>query len=1134
VYFQILDDLGVTVADEWRPISAGRQRAAFCVLALASNRAVSRAALVDAIWGERIPQHPDTALQIIVSRLRTTLGAAASRLVSVPSGYRLDVAADELDVTLVQSQFILGRSLLHDNEPHRAAEVLDRALRSWGDEILADLREFPLYSDAFDDLRNLRNSIEQSYNDALLASARHVEVLARLQGAIAADPWREDLRRQRMIALYRSGRQVEALREFDEFRAFLIDELGIEPTEELRELHVRILDHDASLLVRKSGVQVPVPPWTATSMPFVGRSDEEERIFSRLRDVGNGGRGFILIEGEAGIGKTRLMMEVARRMSDDTILVPANANDATRGTLVALAEALTAASAQLSDAELQLCLGQWPGDVAATVPALARRLAGAVALDLDDKVHAERLRESLISWVVTLSHRAPVVILIDDIDRAGPALFMFLGRLFERMGHQRVLVVATARSREVDGSSKLEQLLVSLQRLECLDRLSLEGLDESSLERLLASTGAPDAAMEARRLMTFTRGHPFFIGELVQSGDWDATVPMTVRDFVRQRVRSLGLQEQRTLEHAAGFFRGFSIPLLAEAAGITDAVATRHVDRALEAAILRSYGPRSYTFVHELTRRSLTESQDADTRAQIHRQIALALEKSATPPAILAEHWRRATGDDAREKVFEYASQAARQAMQSLGPETAIRFLQLAVRSAPSAAQEARAWMALAEAQHEAGDAACLTSLRTAIDYARAHQDTDLLIACASMWTPIWSSMPALEVAERIALLQDACDMAADASIRSRLRARLASELLHSNERHRAAALAREALDEVNATDSCPAKREVSMRYFHATWSPHTLAERRTLIAQTVAHTPEQDVLDRCFALSLQGAAAVEAVDIDAANTALDEMLALADAQAISSLQLNATTTRAWRLALAGHMEQATELATAALARARAERDPRAVEGAALQLGLIAWQRGRLGNLLPLFRAIDPGTAGVGATNLLIARASVSAGDADGARELLASIDADDLDGLPKDLMWASSLVMAAEAAFMLGLDRFAADIYFHLEPFQSQVAFANFVVGPIAYGAALAAAASQEQEFDALFGRALEICDQLQAPVLRARTEIAWTVASQKSSRTPKQAQRVDLAEDARNICADLQLDDLRLTDDVASWQLV
>jgi hypothetical protein len=395
--------------------------------------------------------------------------------------------------------------------------------------------------------------------------------------------------------------------------------------------------------------------------------------------------------------------------------------------------------------------------------------------------------------------------------------------------------------------------------------------------------------------------------------------------------------------------------------------------------------------------------------------------------------------------------------------------------------------------------------------------------------------MPALEVAERIALLQDACDMAADASIRSRLRARLASELLHSNERHRAAALAREALDEVNATDSCPAKREVSMRYFHATWSPHTLAERRTLIAQTVAHTSEQDVLDRCFALSLQGAAAVEAVDIDAANTALDEMLALADAQAISSLQLNATTTRAWRLALAGHMEQATELATAALARARAERDPRAVEGAALQLGLIAWQRGRLGNLLPLFRAIDPGTAGVGATNLLIARASVSAGDADGARELLASIDADDLDGLPKDLMWASSLVMAAEAAFMLGLDRFAADIYFHLEPFQSQVAFANFVVGPIAYGAALAAAASQEQEFDALFGRALEICDQLQAPVLRARTEIAWTVASQKSSRTAKQAQRVvDLAEDARNICADLQLDDLRLTDDVASWQLV
>jgi len=216
-------------------------------------------------------------------------------------------------------------------------------------------------------------------------------------------------------------------------------------------------------------------------------------------------------------------------------------------------------------------------------------------------------------------------------------------------------------------------------------------------------------------------------------------------------------------------------------------------------------------------------------------------------------------------------------------------------------------------------------------------------------------------------------------------------------------------------------------------------------------------------------------------------------------------------------------------------KDPRATAGVALQLVLIAWQRGRLGNLMPLLRAIDPEMAGPGATNLILARAYSAAGDADSARQILEPISWRDLEALPTDMLWATSLIMAAECAFTLGLDQLAGHILRLLEPFQSQVAFANCVVGPIAYGAALAAAASRQADFDPLFAHALEICDTLRAPVLRARTEIAWTIASHAGAQSAERRKRIRaIADDARTLCSTYQLDELRQPDDVASWRLI
>ena len=126
--FHVLGDVAVTIDGERRPLTAAKQRAALAILLLSANRTVSSTALLEGIWGTALPQHPETALQIVVSRLRVSLGVAADRLVSVPSGYRIDVAPDELDLARAQAAFAEGQRLRRENDPDHAADVLEGAL----------------------------------------------------------------------------------------------------------------------------------------------------------------------------------------------------------------------------------------------------------------------------------------------------------------------------------------------------------------------------------------------------------------------------------------------------------------------------------------------------------------------------------------------------------------------------------------------------------------------------------------------------------------------------------------------------------------------------------------------------------------------------------------------------------------------------------------------------------------------------------------------------------------------------------------------------------------------------------------------------------------------------------------------
>jgi hypothetical protein len=157
--------------------------------------------------------------------------------------------------------------------------------------------------------------------------------------------------------------------------------------------------------------------------------------------------------------------------------------------------------------------------------------------------------------------------------------------------------------------------------------------------------------------------------------------------------------------------------LLAEVAEVSDAIVATHIDRAIEAGILREVQARSFTFVHELTRRAVMESVEETRRAMLHRRVAGALELRGANVELLATHWSRAVGADAREKAFGYASTAGTNALRDVDPDAATRWFEVAV-FASDGDDKAWAMRLLTEAYHQAGDESSSDALQEGVELA--------------------------------------------------------------------------------------------------------------------------------------------------------------------------------------------------------------------------------------------------------------------------------------------------------------------------------------------------------------------------------------------------------------------------------
>jgi predicted ATPase/DNA-binding SARP family transcriptional activator len=353
VQVQFFGEFEVTQGNATVPVRGTKQRALLALLALHRGKPVGVDHLIDVLWSDGQSANPANALQAQIGQLRRTLGAAA--IVTTEAGYALAVGPDDVDAFRFEQLVSKGRRLLEEGDVEQAATMLGQALELRRGEPLAEFAYVGFADAERAHLDELTLVAFEANAEAGLALGRHAALVGELDALCREHPLRERLWELLITALYRAGRQAEALRAFTEIRDRLVDELGIDPGLSLRELEARVLAQDPTLSaaeqVQQRSLAAPSAPTMAGNLrerlsSFVGRDAELEQLKERIRQSR-----LVTLVGPGGVGKTRLAVEVAASLRhehrDGAWLVELASVTEPEGVASAVAGALGAAASAM-------------------------------------------------------------------------------------------------------------------------------------------------------------------------------------------------------------------------------------------------------------------------------------------------------------------------------------------------------------------------------------------------------------------------------------------------------------------------------------------------------------------------------------------------------------------------------------------------------------------------------------------------------------------------------------------------------------------------------------------------------------------------------------------------------------------
>ena len=383
VKFGILGPVELSDGERRLPIGGPQQVVLLAFLLLHANRAVSADQLTDALWGEHAVSAAKR-LHMSIARLRKALSTSGANgdpaLKTVSGGYLLAVAPGELDADVFQGRLDDGRRALDEGEALRAAGVLREALGLWRGPALAEVVYQDFAQAEIRRLDELRLVALEARIEADLQLGQHARVISELEALLVDHPAREQLVGQLMIALYRSGRQTEALEAYSRARQALVGEIGVEPGPQLRRLHEAVLRQDASLELQPAASTLPPELDTGSASVLVGRDRELSLLSEAWARAQRGTGASVTLLGEPGIGKSRLAAELAGQAQRDGATVRySTARDSPDAVRAALQQVMKTTSPTLLVVDH---VDEAPSDVLIDLEEVARATATAPLLML--------------------------------------------------------------------------------------------------------------------------------------------------------------------------------------------------------------------------------------------------------------------------------------------------------------------------------------------------------------------------------------------------------------------------------------------------------------------------------------------------------------------------------------------------------------------------------------------------------------------------------------------------------------------------------------------------------------------------------------------------------------------------------